>query len=144
MFHLYFGALDVLLYAAAFIVAVMVSGHICDAEPQRPQLILAAASAHPIASLTVAVPETSPARRPAAQIVTTVAPTDVAPSQKTANQAAVASLATPTESASADPIFDKPVIRLAKLTTYKLHKKDVVRVSTLPCLIPDIPSSGTA
>ena len=131
MFELYFGAFDILLYAAAFEIAVIVSGYLCEAEQSQPQLAYATATAiQPMAKSVVAVPQSRSVRRFSSEPKT--AEPEYKPGRQTAVDSKRTSATTPVES-----VLDKPVIRLANLATYRLHKKDVVRVSDLPFTIPD-------
>ncbi|MEM6452166.1 MAG: hypothetical protein AAF703_17870 [Cyanobacteria bacterium P01_D01_bin.105] len=118
MFELYFGAFDVVLYALAFITAILISGSICDAQepgasvPDPDSLQSSALSyvscepsIQPIATSVIseqvaAIPITEPAR-----------PLEITQS--------------------------KPVLRLSDIRLYKLHQHSVVLLSALSFSIPD-------
>ena len=146
MFELYFGAFDIVLYAAAFIAAVMLADGICDAmEANDPRtvsapirsttstsdLTYAACAPSPQCSVSIAV-EPSSADTAVIEItesssVDTAIPEMAKPS---ATDTAVTEMTQPVSADQTDQ--EKPVLRVADVRLYKLHKKSVVPLSALP------------
>ncbi|MEO1619619.1 MAG: hypothetical protein AAFU53_01150 [Cyanobacteria bacterium J06632_3] len=117
MFELYFGAFDLVLYALAFIAAVMIFGGICDVleseslvrQPAStrpgPSYIACKPLFQPIATLSIKSP---PVQEPSAEI-----PSSLMNTQR------------------------KPILRISEVRLYKLHQQSVVQLSALPFSIPD-------
>ena len=124
MFELYFGAFDIVLYVSAFIAAVMLADGICDAMEANDPLTVASSTR----STTSASNLTYAACAPSPQCSVSIA---VEPSSV---DVAVAEIAEPS---SVDHDQEKPVLRVADVRLYKLHKKSVVPLSALPFSIPN-------
>ncbi|MEL6161541.1 MAG: hypothetical protein AAFR18_20215 [Cyanobacteria bacterium J06627_32] len=118
MIDLYFGAFDVVLYALAFIAAIMISGGICDVME----------SAAPI-------PEPVPFQSPALSYVS--CEPSIQPVSTSVIEAQSIVPLTTEPSRDAEGIQSRPVVRLADIRLYKLHQHSVVLLSALPFSIPD-------
>lgn len=145
MFELYFGAFDILLYSAAFLISIHVSNVLCDQAEQAqmvPALATVSAAPHPTVEHRSITPSsislvTKP--QPSAKVVAS-APTPVIEKTSTEGKPVAIDIAlsedatlltTPGDNAN------KPELQLADIKLYKLHKKSVVKVSALPFDVPD-------
>jgi len=125
-FHLYFGAFDILLYAAAFLVSLSVSRAICeDIDAVAPQ--------------TASVTSTDLATHQNAQASSNVS-------------SQVLAVTVSAESSSDKPLIgnendgivaidsdddNNPVLRLSDVHIYKLHKKSVIFIDDIPFDVPE-------
>ena len=134
-FHLYFGAFDIILYAAAFLVSLSVSRAICDdMDVSQVQY-----SAVPITSVTTSDrPSANPShdltQTPPLSELTNVSveepvqqPVSVESEQKDH----------PESVAEAQETNVKPTLTLSKTKLYRLRKQPVVKLSDLAFAVPD-------
>ncbi|MEM6254826.1 MAG: hypothetical protein AAF821_18070 [Cyanobacteria bacterium P01_D01_bin.156] len=146
MFELYFGAFDILLYGIAFVVSIHVANVLCD-QAEQAQMVPPLATVNEAPCPTVERRCVAP--RPIAAIAVTKPPVKVIPpatvpmtmetdSQEptvTNEEMTVDTVVSTTEAAS--QLLDKPMLQLADIKIYKLHKKSVVKVSDLPFDVPE-------
>lgn len=118
MFELYFGAFDVVLYALAFITAILISGGICDAMESSAPIPEPVAIEPSALSYMSCEPSIQPM---ATSVISTqdVAPPIVDPGFRV------------------ETVQSKPVVRMSEIRLYKLHQHSVVLLSALPFSIPD-------
>lgn len=125
MFHLYFGAFDLILYAAAFLVSLSVSRVICDdvdVSPARPVL----QPAHIAADF-----QTSPISTSSAVSRKTYPTVASALSDKVAGQYANVI------QTEVDSTNGKATVDLSNIRLFKLRKRSVVKVCDLSISLPD-------
>ena len=122
-FHLYFGALDILLYAAAFLVSLSVSRGICD------DIDAAASQPVSVTSTDVATHENAKASSNASSQLLARSVSAKSSSDK------------PLISNENNEIIvtddDNPVLRLSDVHIYKLHKKSVILIDDIPFDVPE-------
>mgnify|MGYP001801380333 CR=1 FL=1 len=117
MFELYFGAFDLVLYALAFIAAVMISGGICDVL-ESDATALESNSPSPVFSYV----SCEPSIHPTATLSIKSQPVKESSAQKTP---------------SLDSTQNKPILQMSDIKLYRLHQRSVVLLSALPFSIPD-------
>ena len=122
MLELYFGAFDIVLYAAAFIAAVMLADGICDAMESDDRRVVSSAISSAVSTPDLTYVACSLSSQSAVAITVENPVSDVV--QSDAAQPSAAEQA-------------KPVLRVSDVRLYKLHKKSVVPLSALPFSIPN-------
>ena len=126
-FHLYFGAFDIILYAAAFLVSLSVSRAICDNLD---------APSYQTAAIPVTV-DVSTANE------SVIPPDNLAPSPTLSNPVKISDDDSLEEGNEPVPVPDetggseKPILDLSKIKLYQLRKQSVVRLSDLTFSIPE-------
>ncbi len=132
-FHLYFGAFDLILYAAAFLVSMSVSRAICDDLD---------ASQDQLSSVSVTSVATSDKAAVSSNDLTLAAlPTEltngsgIEPVQQTVSNDSTKD--SQPELVVNDQESDvKPILTLSKIRLYKLRKQSVVKLSDLAFSVP--------
>ncbi|MEN8446362.1 MAG: hypothetical protein ABG776_15280 [Cyanobacteria bacterium J06555_13] len=121
MFELYFGAFDIVLYAIAFITAVMLADGICDAMEANNLRVVSSTISSAESTPDLAYVACAPSPQCAVKISV----------EEPASDVVLSDIAQPSAAEQA-----KPVLRVSDIRLYKLHKKSVVPLSALPFSIP--------
>ena len=159
MFHTYFGALDITLYIAAFFIALswskVIAAEVDQALIPVPAMSIgdvAAVNVHPLDAKTVVptpialtigtIQQKQKATQPRVVVTDSDKQTDVAKTQHDLSsqkaEPAALSAALPTASDDSGKMVDeKLTLDLSGIRLYKLHKKSVVRVESLPWAVPE-------
>ena len=126
-FHLYFGALDIILYAAAFLVFLSVSRAICD-DMDAPSHQTVGVTITTEASTASSTDSSSFDPAPSPSISAQVQPFT---SDNSAEGDETASVSQGQESSS------RPKLNLSSIKLFKLRRKSVVKLSDLAFSVPE-------